>query len=117
MDFNKLNGLVPAVIQDDRTNDVLMVGFMNEEALAITQRTGYVTFYSRTRRTLWTKGETSGNRLAVRALLTDCDQDTLLVRVEREGEGNVCHLGTVSCFAAARDLNVEVPGPRSAPCR
>ena len=99
MDFDKLNGLIPAVIQDDRTNDVLMVGFMNAEALATTERTRYVTFYSRTRQTLWTKGETSGNRLAVRAILTDCDEDTLLIRVEREGAGEVCHLGRVSCFA------------------
>ena len=114
MDFDKLNGLVPAVIQDDRTNDVLMVGFMNEEALAITQRTGYVTFFSRTRQKLWTKGETSGNRLAVRALLTDCDQDTLLVRVEREGDGLVCHLGTVSCFAEVQGSEFTVPGSRSA---
>jgi phosphoribosyl-ATP pyrophosphohydrolase/phosphoribosyl-AMP cyclohydrolase len=99
MDFDKLNGLIPAVIQDDRTNDVLMVGFMNAEALAITERTRYVTFYSRTRQKLWTKGETSGNRLAVRAILTDCDEDTLLIRVDREGTGEVCHLGRVSCFA------------------
>ena len=98
MDFDKLNGLIPAVIQDDRTNEVLMVGFMNEDALAATERTGYVTFYSRTRKKLWTKGETSGNRLAVRGLLVDCDEDTLLVRVDREGEGKVCHLGTRSCF-------------------
>ena len=98
MDFAKLDGLIPAVVQDHESGVVLMVGFMNEEAWNITRRTGYVTFFSRTRNTLWTKGETSGNRLAVRALLTDCDQDTVLVRVEREGEGKVCHLGTVSCF-------------------
>ena len=100
MDFSKLNGLIPAVIQDHETNAVLMVGFMNEAALAQTKATGYVTFFSRTRQQMWTKGETSGNRLAVVSLAADCDRDTLLVRVRREGSGLVCHLGTVSCFAA-----------------
>jgi phosphoribosyl-ATP pyrophosphohydrolase/phosphoribosyl-AMP cyclohydrolase len=99
MDFSKLDGLIPAVIQDHDTNEVLMVGFMNPEALTKTQATGYVTFYSRTRQQLWTKGETSGNRLAVVSLLADCDRDTVLVRVRREGSGLVCHLGTISCFA------------------
>lgn len=75
-----------------------MVGFMNEEAWDATRRTGYVTFFSRTRNTLWTKGETSGNRLAVRELLLDCDSDTLLVQVERLGDGNVCHTGERTCF-------------------
>jgi phosphoribosyl-AMP cyclohydrolase len=75
-----------------------MVGFMNEDALARTIATGYVTFFSRTRNALWTKGETSGNRLRVTQLFTDCDDDTLLVKVERLGEGKVCHTGTVSCF-------------------
>jgi phosphoribosyl-AMP cyclohydrolase len=98
MDYSKLNGLVPAVIQDDESLEVLMVGFMNEEALARTRATGYATFFSRTRNTLWTKGETSGNRLAVVSLATDCDDDTVLVRVRREGDGHVCHLGTRSCF-------------------
>ena len=98
MDFSKLNGLIPAVVQDDETNEVLMVGFMNDVALARTRESGYVTFFSRTRNTLWTKGETSGNRLAVLSLLTDCDNDTVLVRVRREGDGTVCHTGTVSCF-------------------
>ena len=100
MDFSKLNGLVPAVIQDDGTNEVLMVGFMNDTALARTRETGYVTFYSRTRALLWTKGETSGNRLRVLSILSDCDDDTLLIRVAREGEGRVCHRGTVTCFSA-----------------
>ena len=99
MDFEKFHGLVPAVVQDDATNEVLMVGFMNEEALRLTRESGFVTFFSRTRNTLWTKGETSGNRLRVVRLLTDCDQDTVLARVERQGDGKVCHLGTVSCFA------------------
>ena len=98
MDFSKLNGLIPAVVQDQASGEVLMVGFMNDEAWRITQATGYVTFFSRTRNTLWTKGETSGNRLAVRALLVDCDEDTVLVKAEREGEGNVCHTGQRTCF-------------------
>jgi phosphoribosyl-ATP pyrophosphohydrolase/phosphoribosyl-AMP cyclohydrolase len=98
MDFTKLSGLIPAVVQDDQTNQVLMVGFMNEAALEATQTTGFVTFFSRTRNELWTKGATSGNRLRVKRLLTDCDDDTVLVRVERLGDGNVCHKGTVSCF-------------------
>ena len=98
MDFSKLDGLIPAVIQDDESNEVLMVGFMNQEAFEKTRATGFATFFSRTRGTLWTKGETSGNRLKVRRLLTDCDDDTVLVRVERQGDGNVCHTGERSCF-------------------
>jgi phosphoribosyl-AMP cyclohydrolase len=98
MDFNKFHGLVPAVVQDDATGEVLMVGFMNEEALDVTRRTGYVTFFSRTRNTLWTKGETSGNRLEVVSLFTDCDDDTVLAKVRRLGDGNVCHTGERSCF-------------------
>lgn len=98
MDFEKFHGLVPAVVQDEASNEVLMVGFMNEEAFRRTRETGFVTFFSRTRNTLWTKGETSGNRLRVVSLHTDCDDDTVLARVVREGDGKVCHLGTVSCF-------------------
>ena len=98
MDFSKLDGLIPAVIQDDDSNEVLMVGFMNQEALALTKSSGFATFFSRTRNTLWTKGETSGNRLQVTRMLTDCDDDTLLVRVKRLGDGNVCHTGSRSCF-------------------
>ena len=98
MDFSKLDGLVPAVIQDDESGEVLMVGFMNEEALELTRSSGYATFFSRTRSTLWTKGATSGNRLRVTRMLTDCDDDTVLLKVAREGDGNVCHLGTRSCF-------------------
>jgi phosphoribosyl-ATP pyrophosphohydrolase/phosphoribosyl-AMP cyclohydrolase len=101
MDYSKLDGLIPAVVQDVATNDVLMVGFMNADALARTRATGYVTFFSRTRGRLWTKGETSGNRLAVVSLTTDCDEDTILARVRREGDGLVCHEGTVSCFTRA----------------
>jgi phosphoribosyl-AMP cyclohydrolase len=98
MDFAKLGGLIPAVVQDEISHEVLMVGFMNEEAWELTQQSGYVTFFSRTRNTLWTKGETSGNRLAVRQVLLDCDEDTLLIKVRREGDGNVCHTGQRSCF-------------------
>jgi phosphoribosyl-AMP cyclohydrolase len=98
MDFTKLNGLIPAVIQDLNSNEVLMVGFMNEEALARTRETRYVTFFSRTRNKLWMKGETSGNRLRVIESLVDCDQDTLVFKVKCEGDGNVCHTGARSCF-------------------
>ena len=98
MDFSKLNGLIPAVIQDDQSGEVLMVGFMNEEALELTRSTGYATFFSRTRNKLWMKGETSGNRLRVTETLVDCDDDTLLLKVTREGDGNVCHTGERTCF-------------------
>ena len=98
MDFSKLNGLIPAVIQDDDSNEVLMVGFMNEEALAQTRSSGYATFFSRTRNKLWMKGETSGNTLKVIRLKTDCDDDTVLVRVQRQGDGNVCHTGERTCL-------------------
>ena len=98
MDFTKLDGLIPAVIQDDESNEVLMVGFMNREALDKTRTSGFATFFSRTRSTLWMKGETSGNRLQVQRILTDCDDDTVLVRVKRLGEGNVCHTGKRTCF-------------------
>ena len=98
MDFSKLQGLVPAVVQDAGTNEVLMVGFMNDEALARTRETGFATFFSRSRNALWTKGETSGNRLEVVDLLVDCDEDTVLVRVNRLGDGNVCHTGERTCF-------------------
>jgi phosphoribosyl-AMP cyclohydrolase len=101
MDFSKLDGLIPAVIQDAGTNEVLMVGFMNEEALGLTRKTGFATFFSRTRNTLWMKGETSGNRLQVLELLTDCDDDTVLVKVKRLGDGKVCHTGERTCFFRA----------------
>ena len=87
MDFTKLDGLIPAVVQDETSNEVLMVGFMNEEAWRLTRERGFVTFYSRTRQTLWMKGETSGNRLLVRQVMLDCDDDTLLIKVRREGDG------------------------------
>jgi len=98
MDFSKLDGLIPAVIQDVDSLEVLMVGFMNAEALALTQATGFATFYSRTRSKLWMKGETSGNKLGVVELLTDCDDDTVLVKVRRLGNGLVCHTGERTCF-------------------
>ena len=98
MDFSKLNGLIPAVIQDEGTLEVLMVGFMNQEALDLTIASGYATFFSRTRNKLWMKGETSGNRLRVVWMSADCDDDTVLVKVVREGDGNVCHTGSRSCF-------------------
>jgi len=98
MDYTKLNGLIPAVIQDADSSEVLMVGFMNDVALAETRRTGFATFFSRTRNTLWMKGETSGNRLEVKDILVDCDDDTVLVKVKRLGDGNVCHTGERTCF-------------------
>ena len=98
MDYSKLDGLIPAVIQDADSSEVLMVGFMNEQALTETRRSGYATFFSRTRGTLWMKGETSGNKLAVTDILVDCDEDTVLLKVKRLGDGNVCHTGERTCF-------------------
>ena len=98
MDFSKLDGLIPAVVQDEGSGEVLMVGFMNQEALDRTMATGFATFFSRTRGKLWTKGETSGNRLQVASALVDCDEDTVLLKVRRLGSGNVCHTGERTCF-------------------
>ena len=98
MDFSKLDGLIPAVVQDDVTGEVLMVGFMNDEALQKTRDSGFATFFSRSRGKLWTKGETSGNRLAVKKVLVDCDDDTVLLKVQTLGDGVVCHTGERSCF-------------------
>ena len=98
MDYSKLGGLIPAVIQDADSSEVLMVGFMNEQALAETRRSGYATFFSRMRGTLWMKGESSGNKLAVTDILVDCDEDTVLLKVKRLGDGNVCHTGQRTCF-------------------
>jgi phosphoribosyl-AMP cyclohydrolase len=98
IDFDKMRGLVPAIVQDANSAEVLMLGFMNRDAYGRTLSSGYVTFYSRTRNELWTKGETSGNRLRLVSAATDCDRDTLLFRVEVEGAGVVCHEGTKSCF-------------------
>jgi phosphoribosyl-AMP cyclohydrolase len=104
LDYTKLDGLVPAVVQDAATSRVLMVGFMNEEAFRKTVETGFVTFYSRTRNKLWMKGESSGHKLVVREISTDCDVDTVLVKVEALGPG-VCHEGYESCFYRKLDGN------------
>jgi len=104
IDFKKMQGLVPAIVQDAQTDVILMLGFMNEDAFQRTIEIGYVTFFSRTRNQLWTKGETSGNRLKVVSVVTDCDRDSFLIRVQVEGEGVVCHLGTRSCFTEAISL-------------
>lgn len=98
IDFEKMDGLVPGIVQDAGTGEVLMLGFLNPISYAKTLETGYVTFWSRTRQKLWMKGESSGNRLRVVTAATDCDNDTLLFRVVVEGDGLVCHEGTVSCF-------------------
>jgi phosphoribosyl-ATP pyrophosphohydrolase/phosphoribosyl-AMP cyclohydrolase len=98
IDFGKMQGLVPAIVQDAANGEVLMLGFMNRESWERTMASGYATFFSRTRNQLWTKGETSGNRLKVISASTDCDVDTLLLQVNVEGEGVVCHEGTRSCF-------------------
>ena len=96
LDFNKMGGMIPAIIQDIDTQKVLMLGYMNEEAYQKTLDTGIVTFFSRTRQTLWTKGETSGNFLHVVSIKADCDQDTLLIQVHPNGP--VCHTGTDTCW-------------------
>jgi len=98
IDFAKAGGLVAGIVQDAKTGEVLMLGFLNEESYLKTAETGFVTFWSRTRSKLWMKGETSGNRLRIVSAATDCDNDALLFRVEVEGDGLVCHEGTVSCF-------------------
>ena len=98
IDFAKMDGLVPGIVQDAKTGEMLMLGFLNEVSYAKTLESGFVTFWSRTRQKLWMKGETSGNRLRVITAATDCDNDALLFRVEVEGDGLVCHEGTVSCF-------------------
>jgi phosphoribosyl-AMP cyclohydrolase len=106
IDFDKMQGLAPAIVQDAANGDVLMLGFMNTDAYQRSLSTGYVTFFSRTRNRLWTKGETSGNRLRIVSASTDCDADALLFRVFVEGDGLVCHEGTRSCFT--RDLSALV---------
>jgi len=105
LNFDKLNGLIPAIIQDLSTGKVLMLGFMNREALEVTRKTGFATFYSRTRRQIWTKGETSGNFLKVLEIIPDCDGDTLLVKVSPQGP--VCHTGSDTCF---NEQNTSTPG-------
>ena len=98
IDFDKMDGLVPGVVQDNATGEVLMLGFLNPISYAKTLETGFVTFWSRTRQKLWMKGETSGNRLRIVSAATDCDNDTLVFKVVVEGDGLVCHEGTISCF-------------------
>ena len=105
IDFEKMGGLTPAMVQDADNGEILMLGFMNAESYARTLSSGYVTFFSRTRNKLWTKGETSGNRLKVLSAATDCDNDALLFKVQVEGDGLVCHEGTRSCFTK----NIAVP--------
>jgi phosphoribosyl-AMP cyclohydrolase len=104
LDFQKEAGLIPAIVQDTASGDVLMLGFMNREALDVTLRTGLVTFFSRSRQKLWTKGETSGQKLLLRELRFDCDRDAILARVELAGAA-VCHEGYRSCFF--RRLNAD----------
>ena len=105
LNFKKLDGLIPAVIQDSSSARVLMVGFMNKEAFDKTIEIGKVTFYSRTRKRLWTKGEESGNFLYVKEVIPDCDQDTLLIKVDPEGP--VCHTGQDTCFNEPNSVNVN----------
>ena len=107
IDFEKMDGLVPGIVQDAKTGEVLMLGFLNPTSYEKTLETGFVTFWSRTRQKLWMKGETSGNRLKIVSTATDCDNDTLLFRVEVEGDGLVCHEGTVSCFTRPIELTKE----------
>ena len=113
LDFTKSGGLITAVIQDYASGRVLMVGYMNEEAFRRTVETGFATFYSRSRQKLWLKGETSGHRLAVKEIATDCDRDAVLVKVEAQGPG-VCHEGYESCFFRRLDSGVwKVAEPRT----
>jgi len=102
LDYTKLNGLIPAIIQDNETREVLMLGFMNKEAYDKTVKEKMVTFFSRTRQTLWTKGETSGNYLKVKEIIEDCDQDTLLILAEPSGP--VCHTGSKTCFTLQDEI-------------
>src|SRR6202035_2686727 len=98
LDFAKMDGLLPAIVQDAVSGEVLMVGFLNELSYAKTLESGFVTFWSRTRQKLWMKGETSGNRLRIVSAATDCDNDTIVFKVTVDGDGLVCHEGTISCF-------------------
>lgn len=104
LDFEKTDGLIPAIIQDNETNKVLMLGYMNQEALNKTQETGKVTFFSRTKQRLWTKGEESGNFLNLVSIAVDCDNDTLLVKVNPVGP--VCHTGQDTCFGEKNEENI-----------
>jgi phosphoribosyl-ATP pyrophosphohydrolase/phosphoribosyl-AMP cyclohydrolase len=114
IDFDKSDGLVAGIVQDAVTGQILMLGFLNETSYAHTLATGYVTFWSRSRQKLWMKGETSGNRLRVVSAATDCDNDALLFRVHVEGDGLVCHEGTVSCFTKPIAVNAATPAGKEA---
>jgi phosphoribosyl-AMP cyclohydrolase len=105
LDFAKMDGLVPGIVQDATTGQILMLGFLNEVSYAKSLESGFVTFWSRTRSKLWMKGETSGNRLKIVSVATDCDSDALLFRVNVEGDGLTCHEGTVSCFT--KNISLE----------
>ena len=105
LDFNKMGGLIPAIIQDSRTKKVLMLGYMNQEALAKTLELKKVTFFSRSKQRLWTKGETSGNFLNVISIDVDCDKDTLLIKVVPDGP--VCHTGAATCFGDNNEIGIE----------
>jgi phosphoribosyl-AMP cyclohydrolase len=107
IDFGKTDGLVAGIVQDAESGEILMLGFLNEESYAKTLESGFVTFWSRSRRKLWMKGETSGNRLKVVSAATDCDNDALLFKVIVEGDGLVCHEGTVSCFTKPLAIGVN----------
>lgn len=104
LDFEKMGGLIPAIVQDNNTNKVLMLGFMNEEALKQTLSSGKVTFFSRTKNRLWMKGETSGNTLSVVSITPDCDNDTLLIKAIPAGP--VCHKGTDTCFGEKNEEDI-----------
>jgi len=103
LDWKKVDGLIPAVIQDQNNLQILMMGYMNQEALDITISSGYVTFFSRTKQAIWTKGEKSGNKLKISKIVADCDQDTLLVLASNSGP--TCHLGNDSCFKDSPKIN------------
>ena len=110
LDYGKLNGLVPAIVQDYETGDVLMLGFMNQEAWETTLATGMATFYSRSRQTLWTKGKTSGNIQRVKEIRIDCDNDSVLLKVAQVG-GAACHTGHRSCFyQRVENGDIEIVG-------
>ena len=103
LDWDKVDGLIPVVIQDKESLQVLMLGYMNQEALNLTKKIGFATFYSRTKKRLWTKGETSGNKLKVSNIYHDCDNDTLLITAQNKGP--TCHLGSDSCFGSSPKSN------------
>ena len=112
LDFNKTGGLVPAIVQDDETGEILMLAYMNQEAFNATLSTGKATYYSRSRQTLWVKGETSGNVQLVKEIRIDCDDDTVLIKVEQLG-GAACHTGHRSCFfKKVENGNIRIVGER-----